>query len=269
MKTSQPKYSGIRSAFTLVELLVVIAIIAVLAGLLIPAVSAAKNKASVTRAKAEISNLETSINQFKADYGIYPVPKEAQAAAANNGGNYTFGYRLGYPSGAAQLSTSQNQDYLIDNRGVMFLLMARDTGMNEPNAGNSRNPRKIKYMDLKDANSVADSGLGPDGVYRDPWGNPYIISFDLDYDDRVSDALYALPAVSQQGGDTSEPGFAGHVYNASTGLYESQRGVVIWSLGPDGGYNLNPRSLPQNSSADPDTAGARLEPNKDNITNLQ
>ena len=189
------------------------------------------------------------------------MPKEAQDAAANNNGNYSFG--------PAALATSQAQSYLRDNSGVMILLMATDTGDRLPNPGNSRNPRKTKYMDLRQADNVTDSGLGPDGVYRDPWGNPYIISFDLDYDNKLSDALYGLVEVSQAGGDTDEPGFAGHVYNQDTGLYETKRGVMVWSLGPDGGYNVNARALPQNSGAIPETPGARLEPNKDNVTNLQ
>ena len=28
-------------------------------------------------------------------------------------------------------------------------------------------------------------GVGPDLVYRDPWGNPYIITMDLNYDEQV------------------------------------------------------------------------------------
>ncbi len=39
-------------------------------------------------------------------------------------------------------------------------------------------------------------GVDNDLVYRDPWGNPYIISMDLNYDDQTKDAFYGLDKVS-------------------------------------------------------------------------
>jgi hypothetical protein len=37
-------------------------------------------------------------------------------------------------------------------------------------------------------------GVGTDLVYRDPWGNPYIITLDLNYDEKARDACYCHPA---------------------------------------------------------------------------
>lgn len=60
------------AAFTLVELLVVISIIGVLAALLFPAFSAVKKHALINRADAEMAQLETAIERYKAAYGFYP-----------------------------------------------------------------------------------------------------------------------------------------------------------------------------------------------------
>jgi hypothetical protein len=35
-------------------------------------------------------------------------------------------------------------------------------------------------------------GVGTDLVYRDPWGNPYIITMDLNYDEMCKDAFYCV-----------------------------------------------------------------------------
>lgn len=61
-----------KSAFTLIELLTVIAIIGILAGILIPTVSAVKRQANVAASKSQLSQYVNAIQLFKGEYGFYP-----------------------------------------------------------------------------------------------------------------------------------------------------------------------------------------------------
>lgn len=71
-KIAGNKCAGLRRAFTLIELLTVITVIGVLAALLFPAFSAVKRHALLNHATAEMAQLETAIERYKAAYGFYP-----------------------------------------------------------------------------------------------------------------------------------------------------------------------------------------------------
>ncbi len=61
-----------RSGFTLVELLVVIAIIAILAGLVLPAINLVRRRARVTAIGMEVKQLESAIEAYREKHGDYP-----------------------------------------------------------------------------------------------------------------------------------------------------------------------------------------------------
>ena len=255
MKNNPSTPRRFRAGFTLVELLVVIAIIAILAAMTMTAIIGVKKAAHKMKAKTEIADIVNAINAYDTDYSRFPVTKPEQTAAGTS--DFTTGLIFGPGNGVG---------YSYDNNSnVVAILMDLEKYPNGNVTSNSLhvyNPKQVKYLNARLSGydpTIPDpnppGGVDNTGIYRDPWGNPYMISMDLSYDDQCSDLLYSRQSVSQSSGSTGFNGLLNPnlVGNANDFLFHGK--VMVWSAGPDKKY----------SSVDKANQGD----NKDNILSWQ
>ena len=273
MKTPQYRPRG----FTLIELLVVIAIIAILAGMLLPVLAKVKTSARVAQAKVEINGIATALTAYESDYHRLPAGTIARRVATDedftygtyhfNGSSHQLLTRNGKPARGPEsylppIYGVNTADYRNSNAELMFILTAADqwpdaSGQLQPtvNVDHGLNPKRHTYLDVKRTDLTTQGGMGPDGIFRDPWANPYIISLDLNGDDRCRDSFYRQQRVSSKSGVTGFNGLNRDAQYPTGDFFEANKTFMIWSLGPDGHADASQTAL--------------LGANKDNILNWQ
>ncbi len=106
----------------------------------------------------------------------------------------------------------------MPNSDVMEILLDLtnnpvDGASPNPNPNYSKNPQKIPFITTKMTSDYYSPGVGADFVYRDPWGNPYIISMDLNYDGMTRDGVYNQKVINK---DPGGPPYHGEVQKSST-----------------------------------------------------
>ncbi|HEY3899496.1 MAG TPA: prepilin-type N-terminal cleavage/methylation domain-containing protein [Chthoniobacter sp.] len=185
----RPQPRSASAGFTLVELLTVIAIIAILMGLLFPAINIAREQARKTQAKTDCAQITAAVKAYYSEYGKYPLP--TTVTTQGNPQDIIFGQSQGSSVGSG-----------FSNQQLFDILRNIDsTGATPPGQPNQYNPRAIVFFDGKTAtdptnprggfvpSNATGSGL-QGGAYMDPWGTEYFISVDADYNNQLTNLPY-------------------------------------------------------------------------------
>ncbi len=181
--------SSQQKGFTLIELLVVITIIAILAGLAFPALTGAMRAAKRGQARTDCTNLVIAVKNYYNEYGKYPV--------TSAGADITWG-----PDNT-------------DNNELMTVLMAESPTLNRKNITFIEPP----LAEAEGRHGVLDGGGTNIGDFYDPWGTPYFIRVDSDYDSEIespkdsSQVLFMGVAAWSAGMDNDDSTTQDNVYS--------------------------------------------------------
>jgi hypothetical protein len=192
-------------------------VILILVAILLPVISDPRHP-RIMKARTEMRILAAAVQGYEQLYGHLPL------ANLETDKDLTLGIS---PADIRDFTPIRGTRLVATNSDLVTILMDLDRGLN---TGHKLNPQQVEFLNATMVEGTNSQGVSViDYQYRDPWGQPYIVSLDVNHDGFVRDAFYAATRLYGNGATTP--------LTNRNGFYEFAGRVMVWSRGRDAKVN--------------------------------